>query len=966
MNELDVRVRNRQTKNKFKNIANRKSKKEVKQILKKFSPNAKYKNKQFDPVRVVLNKYSLSKSKSKSNSSSRTEIDASRYPISPDTRYYTNVPNKDVCHDLDGHWNYQSIDRQNPYDKTGVCWTTLEDKQCSVHDNPELLRKLNATDYIKHKHSKHAKHNCEKTSKCVWDENECISKNAYKRRNIKYIPREWPVDITTAASYETIQKLIKTDERIKMNYSQLLYEGNRCTQAIKSDKKLTLPQTTIGLVARGISNNTSSKNRGLLVWHSTGSGKTITSMAIIDSFWDSDKRIVCVTSIEGLSSNPPKTFYENALDFFPRFNVQGDSREEKLLIIEEMFKYRKIVFMTYAVLAHYIQIHKPVATKNPQDKENHEMFLSNAILIMDEVQNIFKPLPNQREEHFALKKFFLAPENKKNMNMKMFILTATPGDTIDDTISLLNMIRDRSHNTEIKLPNMSNPDEIIQFKNSISGLISYYNASSDKSRFPHITEDNFYRNNFMERAQFEKYVEVFNSVKKNITDFDELQKKGALDKYYNSVRKYSNSLFNYDPANELSFFSAKLPKLLETIRKYPDDKHYIYSAFHENRGYGSHGARMIGKFLETELGFLRVKNAEHLSKLSPDHKGYALIINNELTSNTHKKELVSMFNIRNNNFNILVASQGHNEGLDLRGVRHIHIFEPLLTYNAEKQTIGRAVRNCSHSDLPYEQWTVKIHRYFTELPADLEQYNIAPKRVKLLELKRHAEELGNVIDENKGKGNEVLKKKQEETKLELAELKKSLKKAEKMKNAELSASLAAEIAAKETAIKDVKGNAKQQREDAKSKLLLAEKEVKSLEKEIKAMGKLNVESVIAIDDKIYTESLERVIIQNQLFTLMKESAIDCGLLQKFHAQSNEQIKCGTDSNESIISPVEKQIQSYKRELVRSNIQTPVFRYKQFTPKKRKSKKMGQEMESSSLSNKNSASWHNVKSRKNRR
>jgi len=200
----------------------------------------------------------------------------------------------------------------------------------------------------------------------------------------------------------------------------------------------------------------------------------------------------------------------------------------------------------------------------------------------------------------------------------------------------------------------------------------------------------------------------------------------------------------------------------------------------------------------------------------------------------------------------------------------------------------------------------------------------------------------------------------------LAELKKSLKKAEKMKNAELSASLAAEIAAKETAIKDVKGNAKQQREDAKSKLLLAEKEVKSLEKEIKAMGKLNVENVIAIDDKIYTESLERVIIQNQLFTFMKESAIDCGLLQKFHAQSNEQIKCGTDSNESIISPVEKQIESYRRGLVRSNIQTPVFRYKQFTPKKRKSKKMGQEMEPSSLSNKNSASWHNVKSRKNRR
>jgi hypothetical protein len=329
-----------------------------------------------------------------------------------------------------------------------------------------------------------------------------------------------------------------------------------------------------------------------------------------------------------------------------------------------------------------------------------------------------------------------------------------------------------------------------------------------------------------------------------------------------------------------------------------------------------------------------------------------------------------MFNTRNNNFNILVASQGHNEGLDLRGVRHIHIFEPLLTYNAEKQTIGRAVRNCSHSDLPYDQWTVKIHRYFTELPVDLTQYNIAPKREKLQQLKRMAEELEHIINENKGKGNELLKKKQEEAKSGLVELKKELKKAEKAKNVELVASLAAEIVAKETAVKDVKGDTKKQREEATSKLLIVEKDAKSLEREIKILGKLNIDGIIAIDDKIYTESLERVIIQNQLFTVMKESAIDCGLLHKFHAQSNDKIKCGTDSTEHVISPIEKQMESYKRGLRISKIKTPVFHYKEHTPKKNKSKKMKRVNSSTSSSNastdKNEASWNEVKSRKNRK
>jgi hypothetical protein len=359
-----------------------------------------------------------------------------------------------------------------------------------------------------------------------------------------------------------------------------------------------------------------------------------------------------------------------------------------------------------------------------------------------------------------------------------------------------------------------------------------------------------------------------------------------------------------------------------------------------------------------------------LDKLSPAHQGYALIINNELTSNTHKKELVTMFNTRNNNFNILVASQGHNEGLDLRGVRHIHIFEPLLTYNAEKQTIGRAVRNCSHSDLPYEQWTVKIHRYFTDLPVDLQQYNVTPKREKLQQLKRNVEELETVINENKGKGNEALKKKQEAVKLELVEMKKGLKKAEKIGNAALAASLTAQIASKETAMKDGKENVKKQREEAKSKLLIAEKEVKSLEKEIKSLGKINIEGITAIDDKIYTESLERVIIQNQLFTIMKESAIDCVLLKEFHAQSNEQIKCGIHLNEHVISPVERQIESYKRGLLGASAEPTVFRYKQHTLKKRKSKKNERVDSGPVVSNieldKNPSSWNVVTSRKNRR
>ena len=38
---------------------------------------------------------------------------------------------------------------------------------------------------------------------------------------------------------------------------------------------------------------------------------------------------------------------------------------------------------------------------------------------------------------------------------------------------------------------------------------------------------------------------------------------------------------------------------------------------------------------------------------------------------------------------------------------------------SDQQTIGRARRFCSHKDLNHKDWTVKIHRYFAEMPIEV-------------------------------------------------------------------------------------------------------------------------------------------------------------------------------------------------------------------------------------------------------
>ena len=56
-----------------------------------------------------------------------------------------------------------------------------------------------------------------------------------------------------------------------------------------------------------------------------------------------------------------------------------------------------------------------------------------------------------------------------------------------------------------------------------------------------------------------------------------------------------------------------------------------------------------------------------------------------------------------------------SEGLDFKFIRQVHILEPWYNINRIEQIIGRAVRTCSHKDLPFIKRNVKIYMYGTIL-----------------------------------------------------------------------------------------------------------------------------------------------------------------------------------------------------------------------------------------------------------
>jgi len=84
-----------------------------------------------------------------------------------------------------------------------------------------------------------------------------------------------------------------------------------------------------------------------------------------------------------------------------------------------------------------------------------------------------------------------------------------------------------------------------------------------------------------------------------------------------------------------------------------------------------------------------------------------------------------------NKVKVILISKAGSEGIDLKFIRQVHILEPWYNTNRIEQIIGRAVRNFSHKELPFEKRNVEIFMYGTilednkEEAADLYVYRVA-------------------------------------------------------------------------------------------------------------------------------------------------------------------------------------------------------------------------------------------------
>ena len=84
----------------------------------------------------------------------------------------------------------------------------------------------------------------------------------------------------------------------------------------------------------------------------------------------------------------------------------------------------------------------------------------------------------------------------------------------------------------------------------------------------------------------------------------------------------------------------------------------------------------------------------------------------------------------------MFGSPSIKEGVSLLRVEQVHILEPYWNISRMQQIIGRAIRFCSHKDLPARRRFVDIYLYLATYPGKktIDQYiwSLAKKKHKLI------------------------------------------------------------------------------------------------------------------------------------------------------------------------------------------------------------------------------------------
>lgn len=483
------------------------------------------------------------------------------------------------------------------------------------------------------------------------------------------------------------------------------------------------------------------QNRGLIVYHKVGAGKTLTAILVSQCFlmrfpW---KRVIVVTPA-GLLANFEKEMRESygrifAWDHYDFYSYETFMNKQKKIEAE---------------------IHKLETSKLPNRLERIAALRSQGncagnLLIIDEGHNLrnlytrtVTDSGHVKESGIKNKYLTQCAEEAE----KVLILTGTPlYNSKNDIIALYNMVRDPTRSERITRPGAFRFDWL-------RCLVSYYEPAVHSKDFPRRV------NHAVRLKMSDHYVAEYEKIVK-IIEHEETSKQtlfqkifGALDdpkSFHNVIRRAVNNLedkeYRRGRLTELPKITWVLDKI-ENVTSFPGPivvfSHFLEAgnrilvaelrkrarkriifehlrhcttlrefkkkiqAMYPNDANLRHCLYTIWRRIERE----KVDRKSLDNPFSEIHFG----VIEGMVDAKERAKIIQRYN--RGELRVLFISKAGGEGLDLKNTRAVILLEPSWNDAGQEQVIGRAIRFQSHVELPKKDRQVDVYYIMLYKPAD--------------------------------------------------------------------------------------------------------------------------------------------------------------------------------------------------------------------------------------------------------
>ena len=478
--------------------------------------------------------------------------------------------------------------------------------------------------------------------------------------------------------------------------------------------------------------------KGILVYHKIGAGKTCTAINMAEHL--KNKMNIMVVLPAALIGN----FRGELISECPGDEYISSSDRKKLAKLKPnncvfqniINKSNKKIDKYYTIYSYHKFVDLAKANK---------IKLKNTLLIIDEVQNM---ISESGTFYKNLKKLVDESDDKT----RIILLSATPMfDKPVEIAMTLNLLKPKKElltgsafnqkylsikrNKEgfyYKAKNMK------IFRKMITGMISYYRGAPPQT-FP--------LQNFktvrckMSDFQYKSYLTAMSSednfIRGSFRNVDILK---MPTNFFIGPRIMSNISFPNKSIGLTGFASFADEALhIQNIKKYSVKFYKIYKKIGESEGpvFIYSNFKDIGG-LRSLVNFLEAHGYKNYKVHGEGEKRFAVWSGDE--PHIVKEEIKYIFNQKENHngskLKIMLGSPSIKEGVSLLRVEQVHILEPYWNLSRMQQIIGRAIRYCSHKDLPLRRREVDVFLYLATYPDEktIDEYiwNLAKKKYKLI------------------------------------------------------------------------------------------------------------------------------------------------------------------------------------------------------------------------------------------